>query len=123
MGARRRNKLLLVEHDLTRRLRLATAILRQGWHLTTTARGADALEVAHRIRPSVVLCDLDDTPNIRHVEELRVTTCASSTIIGLVSQGRDTAPPAIVDGVVTRPVKPATLFELIDGLEKRFAES
>ena len=119
MGASRRNTLLLIEGDQTRRLRLGTAILREGWQLAMLERGADALQVASYIKPSVILCDLDDETNLRHIEALRANGCASSTIIGFVSRDRDVENPGTVDAIITRPVKSPALFETIEDLEKR----
>ncbi|NVB78730.1 MAG: hypothetical protein HOV81_10080 [Kofleriaceae bacterium] len=120
MGARRRNTLLLIERDQTRRLRLGTAILREGWQLAMLERGADALQAAGYIKPSVILCDLDDDANLRHIEALRANGCANATIIGLVSQN-SVENPGTVDAIITRPVKPPELFELIADCEKRHA--
>jgi ActR/RegA family two-component response regulator len=118
MGASKRNTLLLIERDQTRRLRLGTAILREGWQLAMLERGAEALQVASYIKPSVILCDLDDQANLRHIEALRANGCADATIIGLVSHN-SVDNPGTVDGLITRPVKPPALFEMIADCEKR----
>ena len=119
MGASKHHTLLLVEPDQTRRLRLGTAILRKGFRLAMAERGADAVEVAQRFKPSVILCDLDDSANLDHIATLRADGCADSTIIGLVSHSGDVANPGTLDAILTRPLKPPALFDTIAELEKQ----
>jgi CheY-like chemotaxis protein len=121
MGASRPKTLLLVEQDQSRRLRLGTAILREGWRLAMAERGVDALALAERFKPSVILCDLDNAANLEHIATLRADGCAASTIIGVVSHGVDVENPGTIDAILTRPLKPPSLFDTIAELEKQRA--
>lgn len=116
MDVSTRKTLLLVEHDLARRLRLGTAIVRRKWRMRTARSGDEALETLHWFEPAVILLDLGMHPiSARElVERLREREHgARATIVGMVDREHDASGLGL-DAVLARPFSFEGLFETID---------
>lgn len=120
----RRKSLLLVEHDLARRLRVGTAIVRRKWRLRTARSAGEAIETLQWFDAAVIVLDLDLSRTTREdfVAQVREANKTSNVaIIGMIDRDRD-AESLGVDVVLTRPFSVDALFEAIDyGYERRAA--
>jgi CheY-like chemotaxis protein len=91
--------------------------------LHEAADGIDALEVAHRVRPALILLDID-MPRLDGIETCRRMredpAISDATIVMLTAAHDDRverlAEDAGADLFLTKPFSPLALLRLVDGL-------
>ena len=91
--------------------------------LHEAADGIDALEVAHRVRPALILLDidmprLDGIETCRRMREDPATSGATIVMLTAVHDDRveRLAEDAGADLFLTKPFSPLALLRLVDGL-------
>jgi signal transduction histidine kinase/ActR/RegA family two-component response regulator len=125
------NRILVVD-DSVDTVRAMEVILRlQGYQVVTATNGAVAIQTAIEFRPEIVILDigLPDMDGFEVARELRrIPQSANSFLVALTGYGtaqdRELARDAGFDQLLTKPVHPAMLFNVIaQGLALRTARS
>ena len=98
----------------------------EGYNVSTAADGKSAIEMAHNIRPNLIIMDvmMPNMDGIEACEKLRSDEKFNDTIIMfLTARGEDyshvAAYDAGADDYVTKPVKPKILVSKVKGLLRR----
>lgn len=118
MGAR----ILLVE-DNAANLELVRYLLASAGHTTVLARdGREAIEAAQRLRPDLMLTDLqmpvmDGFELLRHVRQ--VPSLAEIPVVAITAFSMACDREAVLDagfsGYISKPIEPETFNQTIDG--------
>ncbi|MBV9334946.1 MAG: response regulator [Solirubrobacterales bacterium] len=120
---------LIVDDDQFIRKLIATTLEDVSeFELHEAADGVEAIEVAHRERPSLVFLDVD-MPRLNGIEtcrRLREDEATSNTTIVMLTAARDDsvesdAEQAGADLFLTKPFSPLDLLRLVDQLGERQA--
>jgi CheY-like chemotaxis protein len=117
-------KVLIVDDDpFIRRLVATTLEDVAGFQLLEAGDGEQALEVAGRERPAIVLLDIDmpGIDGIETLERMRADpTTAGATIVMLTAQAHSDAERRAADAgadlFLTKPFSPLDLLRLVDSL-------
>ena len=116
-------KLLLVEDNEMNRDMLSRRLARRGYHVVTAADGQEALDVARRSLPDLILMDLNlpgldgwsATRALKSITPLRHTPVLALTAHAMPGD-RDKAQASGCDAYETKPVEFARLCETIERL-------
>jgi len=124
---RARKTVLLVDHDLYRRLRLGNAILRRRWRLRIARSGGEGLDLLSFYSPLVILVDSDLLRIFSRDLVMRMHERApDAAIVGLADREHE-GEVVGVDIVLPRTSSLALLFETMDNIfaqaEQRLAEA
>ncbi|MCF8346072.1 MAG: response regulator transcription factor [Bacteroidales bacterium] len=119
-------KILLVDDELDILEFLSYNLKNEGFEIHTASNGADALKLAARIQPHLVLLDvmMPEMDGIETCEEIRKLPNMENTLIAfLTARGEDYSQIAGFeaggDDYITKPIKPKLLISKIKSLLKR----
>jgi CheY-like chemotaxis protein len=113
-------RILIIDDSTELRSLLESILPFSGYHTLSASTGEEGLELATRLRPDVILVDLElpDTTGLKVIEELNRRGIAIPTIMitGYGSEG--TAARALRLGAQGYLVKPFTTEEVLSSVEK-----
>lgn len=100
---------------------------KEGYRVYTASNGADAIEIARKHKPQLILLDvmMPNMDGIETCEALRKLKGLSQTVIAfLTARGEDYSQvagfDAGADDYITKPIKPKVLMSKVKGLLRRF---
>jgi CheY-like chemotaxis protein len=120
-GHARPAQILIADDELVVRALLTATLSHQGYELFAARNGAQALALAHELRPEIVLLDVE-MPGLDGLEVCRQLkadpTGAPPTVIlitGLeAAEHRTRGEEAGADAYLTKPFSPLTILQLLD---------
>ena len=115
-------RILVVEDDDVARELMRRALARRGYEVTTAADGIEGYEIAVRVRPDLIITDIQmpaadgahlvrrvrDTPELMITPILVTTGYGTGSATLTLSQGADAYEP--------KPIDPASLLETVERL-------
>lgn len=123
-------KILLVDDETDILEFLSYNLEKEGYVVYTATNGADAIELAGKHQPNLILLDvmMPEMDGISACEEIRKIPSLSSTLIAfLTARGEDYSQiagfEAGADDYITKPVRPKVLISRVKALLKRTAEA
>lgn len=123
-------KVLLVDDELDILEFLSYNLEKAGYEVYTAKNGVEALEVAERETPHLIILDvmMPEMDGIAACEELRKIPSLSTTVIAfLTARGEDYSQiagfEAGADDYITKPVRPKVLVSRVKALLKRTGEA
>jgi len=123
-------KILLVDDESDILEFLSYNLEKEGYLVYTASNGADAIELAEKYQPHLILLDvmMPEMDGITACEEIRKIPSLSSTLIAfLTARGEDYSQiagfEAGADDYITKPVRPKVLISRVKALLKRTTES
>lgn len=120
-------KVLLVDDEQNIIEVIGYNLKKEGYKVYTANTGAEALELARKLKPQLILLDvmMPDMDGIETCEALRKQKGLSHTIIAfLTARGEDYSQvagfEAGADDYITKPIRPKLLVSKVKGLLRRF---
>lgn len=120
-------RLLLVDDEEDILEFISYNLRNEGFEVHTAANGRDAIEVAKRIEPHLILLDvmMPQMDGIETCQELRkISTLKNAVIAFLTARGEDYSQiagfDAGADDYITKPIRPKVLVSRIKALLKRY---
>ena len=122
-------KILLVDDEKDILEFLGYNLRKEGYQVSTARNGKDAIEIAIREKPSLIILDvmmprmdgIETCTAIRNIPEL-----SSSIIVSLTARGEDYSQiagfEAGADDYITKPIKPKVFVSRIKALLRRYKE-
>ncbi len=119
-------KILLVDDEQDIIEFLGYNLTKEGYNVTTTTNGKEAIEIAKKIKPDLIILDvmmpemdgIETCQEIRQIEELKNTL-----IIFLSARGEDYSQvagfDAGADDYITKPIKPRLLVSRVKAILRR----
>jgi CheY-like chemotaxis protein len=109
-------KVLVIEPDQDLLEWIEVALHRKKIAFHATTRIEEAVEAARQHAPDVVLIDIDGMPNaqerLANLRGMTEMTASSFYVLSGIASA-DSAPPAGIDGILTKPFTAAQLLELV----------
>ncbi|MDD4144523.1 MAG: response regulator transcription factor [Prolixibacteraceae bacterium] len=123
-------KILLVDDESDILEFISYNLEKEGYIVYTANNGADAIELAEKHQPNLILLDvmMPEMDGITACEEIRkIPTLGSTLIAFLTARGEDYSQiagfEAGADDYITKPVRPKVLLSRVKALLKRTIES
>jgi len=119
-------KILLVDDEPDIIEFLGYNLTKEGFDVTTTTNGKEAIEIAQRIKPDLIILDvmMPDMDGIETCHEIRNIESLKNTLIAFLSaRGEDYSQvagfDAGADDYITKPIKPRLLVSRVKAILRR----
>lgn len=119
-------KILLVDDELDIIEFLGYNLTKEGYDVTTTTNGREAIEIAKKINPDLIILDvmMPEMDGIETCHEIRNTEGLKDTLIAFLSaRGEDYSQvagfDAGADDYITKPIKPRLLVSRVKAILRR----
>ena len=121
-------KILLVDDEPDIVEFLGYNLTKEGYNVTTTTSGKEAIEIAQKIRPDLIILDvmMPEMDGIETCHEIRGIESLKSTLVAFLSaRGEDYSQvagfDAGADDYITKPIKPRLLVSRVKAILRRKA--